>query len=301
MTIAKSESGRPAGGRARRNFLAGAAAAATGPGSRSPSTLPTECGAGPGRTLFATGNSRFDGKLVSVVPVGLNEDPALDGKRFFGAPYRRALSRAQEFDLIQQPFRLEAADVRACDLTDHRWSRRCTDFRLPRSWRPITPRRAEASIARSPTPIATRGSIISQRPTTASIRRSLRSTTGPENISAFSGRFHPEKGTHLAIEVAKRSGLRLKIAAIPQDEAYFREQVAPHIDGDRVQFLGAVEREARDELLANALALIHMTTRPERFGFDNGSKRWLAARPSWGSHGLPSGDRRRRVTGFLVR
>ena len=33
-----------------------------------------------------------------------------------------------------------------------------------------------------------------------------------------------------------------------------------------MQFLGAVEREARNELLAGALALVHMTTRPERFG-----------------------------------
>jgi glycosyltransferase involved in cell wall biosynthesis len=33
-----------------------------------------------------------------------------------------------------------------------------------------------------------------------------------------------------------------------------------------VQFLGAVEREARNELLGNALGLVHMTTRPERFG-----------------------------------
>jgi len=80
------------------------------------------------------------------------------------------------------------------------------------------------------------------------------------------GRFHPEKGTHLAIEIAKRAGVRLKMAAIPQDEAYFREQVAPHIDGDRVQFLGPVERDARNELLSGALALVHVTTRPERFG-----------------------------------
>ena len=58
----------------------------------------------------------------------------------------------------------------------------------------------------------------------------------------------------------------MKIAAIPHDEQYFHEHVEPHIDGDRVQFLGAVEREARDELLRNALALVHMTTRPERFG-----------------------------------
>ncbi|MEO6834917.1 MAG: glycosyltransferase, partial [Candidatus Tumulicola sp.] len=80
------------------------------------------------------------------------------------------------------------------------------------------------------------------------------------------GRFHPEKGTHLAIEIAKRAGVRLKIAAIPQDETYFRERVLPHIDGEHVQFLGAVERAERNELLSGALGLVHMTTRPERFG-----------------------------------
>jgi glycosyltransferase involved in cell wall biosynthesis len=88
----------------------------------------------------------------------------------------------------------------------------------------------------------------------------------PGEYLCFLGRFHPEKGTHLAIEIAKRAGVRLKIAAIPQDEAYFRDMVAPQIDGDRVIFLGAVEREARNELLSNALALVAMTTRPERFG-----------------------------------
>ncbi|MBV8245126.1 MAG: glycosyltransferase, partial [Candidatus Eremiobacteraeota bacterium] len=88
----------------------------------------------------------------------------------------------------------------------------------------------------------------------------------PGEYLVFLGRFHEEKGAHLAIEIAQRSGVRLVMAAIPQDEAYFRERVQPHIDGDRVQFLGAVEREGRDELLSNALALVHMTTRPERFG-----------------------------------
>jgi glycosyltransferase involved in cell wall biosynthesis len=56
------------------------------------------------------------------------------------------------------------------------------------------------------------------------------------------------------------------MAGIPHDEAYFREQVEPHIDGDAVQFLGHVRGKQRDELLGGALALVHMTTRPERFG-----------------------------------
>jgi len=43
-------------------------------------------------------------------------------------------------------------------------------------------------------------------------------------------------------------------------------QVQPHIDGEQIQFLGEARRRARNELLSNALALVHMTTRPERFG-----------------------------------
>ena len=39
----------------------------------------------------------------------------------------------------------------------------------------------------------------------------------------FLGRIHPDKGVHLAIEVARLSGRRLIIAGIVQDEAYFHE------------------------------------------------------------------------------
>ena len=88
--------------------------------------------------------------------------------------------------------------------------------------------------------------------------------------------------------------MRLKIAAIPQDETYFREQVAPHIDGDRVQFLGAVERDARNELLSNALALVHMTTRPERFGLTTDRGDGLRHAGARRADGLDSRDRRRR-------
>jgi glycosyltransferase involved in cell wall biosynthesis len=88
----------------------------------------------------------------------------------------------------------------------------------------------------------------------------------PGEYLLFFARFHPEKGAHLAIEAARRAGVRLKVAGIPHDDAYFREMVAPHIDGDAVQFLGHVTGAARDELVGNALALVHLTTRPERFG-----------------------------------
>jgi glycosyltransferase involved in cell wall biosynthesis len=216
-------------------------------------------------TLFATGNSRFDGRLVSVVPVGLNEDPALNAEVFTALHVAELFRRAGEFDLIHNHF----------------------------DWKPLT----YALSTQSPPLLTTIHGFSSPQILAAYYAGAARSfycsisdadrdpgldylaTTyngvdpaqfefrdRPGEYLAFLGRFHPEKGTHLAIDIAKRAGVRLKIAAIPHDEAYFREQVAPHIDGDRIQFLGAVEREARNELLSNALALVHMTTRPERFG-----------------------------------
>lgn len=45
-------------------------------------------------TLFATGNSHFDGKLASVVPVGLNEDRALNGEVFTALHIAQLFARA---------------------------------------------------------------------------------------------------------------------------------------------------------------------------------------------------------------
>ena len=82
----------------------------------------------------------------------------------------------------------------------------------------------------------------------------------------FLGRIHPDKGVHLAIEVARLSGLRLIIAGIIQDEAYFREQVKPHLDGQNILYIGPVGVPGKNELFARARALLHLNTIPERFG-----------------------------------
>ena len=82
----------------------------------------------------------------------------------------------------------------------------------------------------------------------------------------FLGRIHPDKGVHLAIEVARRSGRRLIIAGIVQDRAYFEEQVEPQLDGDSIRFIGPVDVAGKNELFARAYALLHLNTIPERFG-----------------------------------
>jgi glycosyltransferase involved in cell wall biosynthesis len=81
----------------------------------------------------------------------------------------------------------------------------------------------------------------------------------------FLGRIHPDKGVHLAIAVARMSGLPLLIAGIIQDEAYFQEQVKPHLD-DQIRYIGPVDVPGKNELFARARALLHLNTIPERFG-----------------------------------
>ena len=216
-------------------------------------------------TLFATGNSRFDGKLVSVVPVGLNEDPALNDEVFTALHIGELFRRAREFDLINNHFDWKpltyalGSSTPPLLTTVHGFS----SPQILAAYYAAAQRSFYCSISN-----ADRDPGLEYVATTYNgvDPSQFRFSDRPGEYLCFLGRFHPEKGTHLAIEIAKRAGVRLKIAAIPQDEAYFRECVAPQIDGDRVQFLGAVEREGRNELLSNALALVHMTTRPERFG-----------------------------------
>ncbi|MCU1292230.1 MAG: hypothetical protein JWP08_1080 [Bryobacterales bacterium] len=82
----------------------------------------------------------------------------------------------------------------------------------------------------------------------------------------FLGRIHPDKGVHLAIEVARLSGRKLIIAGIIQDGSYFASQVKPHVDGCRISYVGPVGVAEKNALFARASALLHMNTIPERFG-----------------------------------
>ncbi|PZR57546.1 MAG: glycosyl transferase [Candidatus Meridianibacter frigidus] len=216
-------------------------------------------------TLFATGNSQFAGDLESVVPIGLQEDPALNGDVFGALHIAHFLERSAQFDLLHNNFDWKpmtyalGSSAPPLVTTIHGFS----SPQILAAYYACAKRSFYCSISN-----ADRDPGLSYLATTYNgievSQFTFNSAAG--DYLVFLGRFHPEKGTHLAIEIAKRAGVRLKIAAIAHDEAYFKTQVAPHIDGDRIQFLGAVKREARNELLSNALALVHMTTRPERFG-----------------------------------
>jgi len=80
------------------------------------------------------------------------------------------------------------------------------------------------------------------------------------------GRIHNDKGTHLAIEVAKKSGMDLIIAGIIQDQAYFDNFIKPYLNQSSIQYIGPVNPVQRDALLKEAYVVIHLNLIPERFG-----------------------------------
>ncbi len=80
------------------------------------------------------------------------------------------------------------------------------------------------------------------------------------------GRIHNDKGTHLAIDVAKKCGMDLIIAGIIQDQAYFDNLLKPHLNNSSIQYIGPVNPVQRDALLKESYAVIHLNLIPERFG-----------------------------------
>jgi glycosyltransferase involved in cell wall biosynthesis len=88
---------------------------------------------------------------------------------------------------------------------------------------------------------------------------------GSEDLLFF-GRIHPDKGAAEAITAAHRSGRRLIMAGIVQDQNYHNEQVVPALDGRSVIYLGPVGGATRATTLGSARALLHLINFDEPFG-----------------------------------
>lgn len=85
---------------------------------------------------------------------------------------------------------------------------------------------------------------------------------------SFIGRLAPVKGPHLAIEVAKRTGIPLKIAGEiqPMYESYFESEIKPQLDGRFIEYIGEADLAAKNELLGNSLAMLFPIQWNEPFG-----------------------------------
>lgn len=89
-----------------------------------------------------------------------------------------------------------------------------------------------------------------------------------EGYLAFLGRISPEKRPDHAIELAKRTGLPLRIAAKvdPADTQYFKQQIEPLLDHPLIEFIGEISDAQKNDFVGNALALVCPYDWPEPFG-----------------------------------
>jgi glycosyltransferase involved in cell wall biosynthesis len=86
----------------------------------------------------------------------------------------------------------------------------------------------------------------------------------PDDYLLFLGRFTDGKGVLQAIEIARRVGARLILAAAEDD--YYRERVAPHVDGQHVVYYGEADFDAKVKLYGGARALLYPIQAGEPFG-----------------------------------
>jgi glycosyltransferase involved in cell wall biosynthesis len=86
----------------------------------------------------------------------------------------------------------------------------------------------------------------------------------PDDYLLFLGRFTEGKGVLQAIDVAKRTGMKLILAAAEDD--YYREKVKPHVDGSQIVYYGEADFAAKVKLFGAARALVYPVQAREPFG-----------------------------------
>ena len=214
-------------------------------------------------TLFATGNSITSARLHSVVDRGYEEDREIDPKV---AEYRHlseVFEHADEFDLIHSHY--DFMGLSFSRLVETPVLTTVHGFSSPKIM-PVYQKYGDGNfVSISDSDRAAGLNYLATVYNGIDISLYPFNETGGDDL-IFLGRIHPDKGVHLAIEIAQLCGRNLIIAGIVQDEAYFNDEVEPHIDGEQITFIGPVDIEGKNKLFAQGAALLHLNTIPERFG-----------------------------------
>ena len=215
-------------------------------------------------TLFATLNSRTAGKLEGVAPRGYSEPPHPDAKVWEALHIAHCMERAGEFDLIHNQ----------ADFMPLAWSRLVDTPMLTTihgfSSERIVPvyQRYDDRVHYVSISDADRHGSLSYA---ATVHHGIPlddfafDPLGSDDLLFF-GRIHPDKGAGDAIRAARAAGKRLVMAGLVQDEEYHAREVAPFVDGDRVDFRGVVGGVERVRTLGRARALLHLIGFDEPFG-----------------------------------
>jgi glycosyltransferase involved in cell wall biosynthesis len=220
-------------------------------------------------TLFASGDSHTSAKLEPVVPRALRLDGIHNSVPYNIIMLDRIAARWTEFDVMHfhtdffhYPIFRNMAHKTLTTLHGRQ------DLpELPDIYRafPHMPLVSISDHQRKPVPpVNWMGTVYHGLP-----ERQFHEGEGRAGYLAFLGRICPEKGPLEAIEIARRAGMKLKIAAKvdPVDQAYFDQAVAPVLaQSPHVEFLGEIDDRSKQEFLGNAAALLFPICWPEPFG-----------------------------------
>ena len=215
-------------------------------------------------TLFATQDSLTAAHLDAVVPAPYSEDPSIDAKVWEIRHVAHAMERAGDFDIIHNqadfvPLGFARLIATPMVMTLHakpsdRILPMLAEYQNDVHYVAISDSDRHPDLHYAATIL--HGIDVGAFPFVAE----------PGEDLLFFGRIHPDKGTADAIRAAKAAGRRLRMAGIVQDQDYFDREVAPHIDGQRIIFEGALGGQARLDALGNARAMLHLIGFDEPFG-----------------------------------
>jgi glycosyltransferase involved in cell wall biosynthesis len=220
-------------------------------------------------TLFASGDSRTAAELIAPCRRALRLDPSCrDSLAWHFTMLEQVMRQAPRFDLLH--FHIDylhyplSSRQRYCHLTTLHGRLDLPELApLYREYRDI-PVVSISTAQRAPLPwLNWQGTVHHGLPIDL---LSYRGQHG--DYLAFLGRICPEKRPDRAIEIARRAGMKLRIAAKVDraDVKYFHEEIEPLLKGPGVEFLGEVGGQDRADFLANAYAVLFPVDWPEPFG-----------------------------------
>jgi glycosyltransferase involved in cell wall biosynthesis len=215
-------------------------------------------------TLFATGDSLTAGRLEAVCAQGYEEDRTQDAKVLECLHISNLMEKSARFDIIHNNF--DFLPLTYTILINTPVITTIHGFSSPRIipvYKKYNNSGYYVSISN-----ADRSAELNYLATVYNgiDTKDFNFNETPDDYLLYFGRIHPHKGTADAIDIAKKSGKKLLISGIVQDERYFKEKIEPQIDGQQIVYLGNSGPEKRNQVLGNALALLHPISFDEPFG-----------------------------------
>lgn len=216
-------------------------------------------------TLFATADSKTQGKLHAVSARGYEEDRSIDPKVWECLHISECFERADEFDIIHNQF--DFLPLTYSKLVNTPVVTTIHGFSSPRIL-PVYKKYNEHTryVSISDSDRSTELDYI------ATVHHGIDTssfTFNPEpkgDYLLYYGRIHQDKGTKEAVEIARALDARLIIAGIIQDQGYFDQHVKPYLSEGKIEYIGSVGADKRDKLLGNARVLLHPIHFNEPFG-----------------------------------